>query len=120
MFALTKNEGVPAGVIVFYKGSLATIPKGWHLCDGTAGTDDLRDKIVICAGLTYLVDDTGGATGHCHTDNFIVGADDSSIEVMEGDGAEPQASGHDHSILGSVLDANNMMPYVAKGYIQKL
>ncbi|GAI49997.1 unnamed protein product, partial [marine sediment metagenome] len=30
-----------------------TIPSGWHLCDGTAGTIDLRNKFLVGAGDTY-------------------------------------------------------------------
>lgn len=42
------------------------IPDGWVLCDGSAvpgyGTvPDMRDRFVICAGLTFSEGDTGGA-----------------------------------------------------------
>ena len=37
------------------------IPEGWHLCDGTSGTPDLRDRFVVGAGNTYSTGDTGGA-----------------------------------------------------------
>lgn len=53
--------GVPAGVIVKWKGSVGTIPEGWALCDGTAGTLDLRGQFIIGAGGAYAVGDTGGA-----------------------------------------------------------
>jgi hypothetical protein len=39
-------EGVPVGVIVMWSGLLSAIPGGWHLCDGTGGTPDLRGKFV--------------------------------------------------------------------------
>ena len=59
--------GVPSGVIVMWSGTLATIPSGWSLCDGTGGTPDLRDKFIY--GWTDGVDPggTGGATTHTHT-----------------------------------------------------
>ena len=41
------------GMIMMWHGSIATIPSGWHLCDGTAGTIDLRNKFLIGAGDTY-------------------------------------------------------------------
>lgn len=41
---------IPRGVIVVWHGSVATIPTGWHLCDGTAGTPDLRSRFVYGAG----------------------------------------------------------------------
>ena len=40
---------VPTGAIVMWNGTLATIPSGWHACDGTNGTPDLRDKFVVGA-----------------------------------------------------------------------
>src|SRR5262245_14075787 len=40
---------LPSGVIVMWSGTIATIPSGWFLCDGTNGTPDLRDKFVVGA-----------------------------------------------------------------------
>ncbi len=53
--------GVPTGLIIMWYGSIVSIPSGWHLCDGTGGTIDLRDKFVVGAGGTYSVGDTGGS-----------------------------------------------------------
>lgn len=52
---------VPAGVIVMWSGSIASIPAGWFLCDGTNGTPNLRDRFVVGAGGAYAVNATGGA-----------------------------------------------------------
>jgi hypothetical protein len=52
---------VPTGIISLWSGSIATIPSGWLLCDGSNGTPDLRDRFVVGAGSTYVVDATGGA-----------------------------------------------------------
>jgi hypothetical protein len=38
---------IPAGVIVLWSGTIATIPAGWALCDGTLGTPNLQDRFVI-------------------------------------------------------------------------
>ena len=40
---------IPSGLIAMWKGSVATIPAGWALCDGSNGTPDLRDKFVVGA-----------------------------------------------------------------------
>ena len=119
MFAYTANS-IPAGVIVFYKGALTAIPSGWHLCDGTSGTDDLRDKMIICAGNTYAVDDSGGAGTHSHADNFAVADNNNEQEVQQGTGEGVSSIPHGHSLTGGVSDGVNMPPYVAKGFIQKL
>lgn len=41
--------GFPAGGIVMWSGSIASIPAGWALCDGTNGTPDLRDRFIVGA-----------------------------------------------------------------------
>jgi len=63
---------IPAGIISMWSGSIASIPTGWLLCDGTNGTPDLRDKFVVGAGSTYAVAATGGSANatlvsHTHT-----------------------------------------------------
>jgi hypothetical protein len=41
---------LPAGLILLWSGSQASIPSGWVLCDGTNSTPDLRGRFVIGAG----------------------------------------------------------------------
>jgi len=53
--------GVPTGLIILWYGSVGSIPSGWHICDGSGGTRDLRDKFVVGAGGTYSVGDSGGS-----------------------------------------------------------
>jgi hypothetical protein len=40
---------VPSGGIIMWSGSIATIPTGWLLCNGSSGTPDLRNRFVIGA-----------------------------------------------------------------------
>lgn len=42
-------SAIPIGCIVMWSGTIATIPSGWRLCDGTNNTPDLRDRFVIGA-----------------------------------------------------------------------
>lgn len=56
------QASVPAGVILLWSGSIASIPSGWLLCNGSSGTPDLRDRFVVGAGTTYAVGASGGAT----------------------------------------------------------
>jgi microcystin-dependent protein len=71
---LTVSGGriVPTGGIIKWSGSVASIPTGWALCDGTNFTPDLRNRFVIGAGSTYGVGVTGGSkdaivVSHTHT-----------------------------------------------------
>ena len=55
-----------------WSGSIASIPSGWVICDGTSSTPDLRDRFVVGAGTTYAVAATGGSANatlvsHTHT-----------------------------------------------------
>lgn len=56
---------IPAGGIIMWSGSVASIPTGWALCDGTNGTPNLTGRFVVHAdadtGGTYAPGDTGGA-----------------------------------------------------------
>lgn len=47
---LTKSTDIPTYLISMWSGPLETIPDGWHICDGTMGTPDLRDSFVIGGG----------------------------------------------------------------------
>jgi hypothetical protein len=63
---------IPAGVILMWSGSIASIPSGWTLCDGSNSTPDLRNKFIVSAGGTYIVGATGGTAdavvvSHTHT-----------------------------------------------------
>jgi hypothetical protein len=46
-----------AGMIMMWSGTIATIPSGWVLCNGSSGTPDLRDRFIIGASQ----DDAGAA-----------------------------------------------------------
>lgn len=67
------NTAMPSGGIILWSGSIASIPSGWNLCNGSSSTPDLRDRFIVGAGTTYAVGNTGGATTiniqHSHTVN---------------------------------------------------
>ena len=52
---------VPLGGIIMWSGAIATIPTNWHLCDGTNGTPNLRDRFVVGAHADNNVGDSGGS-----------------------------------------------------------
>lgn len=51
---------LPRGFIGMWSGSLAAIPAGWAICDGTNSTPDLTDRFIVATGTTYTAI---GATG---------------------------------------------------------
>ena len=71
------NSSFKTGMIQLWYGTIATIPTGWVLCNGSNGTPDLRNKFVVCADadvggiakstLTGSATQTGGSANHTHT-----------------------------------------------------
>jgi len=61
----TAQTFFPSGGIIMWSGTIANIPSGWALCDGTNGTPNLTGRFVVHAdadsGGTYAPGDTGGA-----------------------------------------------------------
>ncbi len=55
------TQTIPLGGIIMWSGSIAYIPSGWSLCDGSNGTPDLRDRFVVGSGGAYNVGDIGGS-----------------------------------------------------------
>jgi len=125
------NDGVPSGVITMWGGSIADIPDGWSLCDGTDGTPDLQDRFVVGAGGTYNVDDTGGSNtvqltideipSHSHTEtryasntfNGVGNGTDGGATTINYESQNTSAEGNDQA-------HENRPPYYALAYIQKL
>ena len=44
---VTDDMICPIGSIIAYSGLLGSIPSNWHICDGTDGTPDLRDRFLM-------------------------------------------------------------------------
>lgn len=66
--AANLSSNVPSGfdfmhtnMIALWNGLSSAVPSGWHICDGTSGTPDLRDRFVVGAGNTYSYGSTGNA-----------------------------------------------------------
>jgi len=79
---------VPTGGIIMWSGSVASIPVGWLLCNGSSGTPDLRDRFLIGAGSTYGVGGTGGSANAIvvsHTHPYSGTTDGQSVNHNHGD-----------------------------------
>lgn len=57
------NAILVKGLIGMWLGSVASIPKGWVLCDGTNNTKDLRDKFIKIGNPAEA---NGGSNTHTH------------------------------------------------------
>lgn len=90
---------IPAGIIMLWSGSSASIPTGWALCTGSNGTPDLRNRFVVGAGAVYSVDNTGGST-----DTTVPSHTHSVSATSTFTGAA--LAGHTHAFSGTVLSAH--------------
>ena len=130
---------LPTGSIIMWAGSIATIPSGWYLCNGSNGTPDLRDRFVVGAGTSYAVAGTGGSKdavvvahthaitdpGHLHTFQRPITTDGNSdqngsygttLGTYNTTSATTGISINSSGVSGT--DAN-LPPYYALAYIYK-
>jgi len=133
---------IPTGVIVMWSGSIASIPSGWLICDGSNSTPDLRNRFIVGAGSTYSVAGTGGSAdaivvshthtatvtdpGHLHTFVYEPGAAASGGGRNGVGGSTPFSTNSNttgitvsNSTTGSSGTNANLPPYYALAYIMK-
>lgn len=99
-------SSIPSGVIVMWSGSIASIPSGWYLCNGSNGTPDLRNKFVIGA----FQDNSGVANTTITGSNTLTGGSKDSVVVSHSHTAT-QAS-HSHNVLST---RDNSQVYAPQG-----
>lgn len=143
--AFVQGAGLPSGCIVLWSGSVASIPSGWYLCNGSNGTPDLRNRFIVGAGSTYSVGGTGGsadaivvshthtATDSGHTHNVAIpayaGTDAGGGAIADGTSSptstvvnvtsDSGTASISVSTTGSSGTNANLPPYYALAYIMK-
>lgn len=114
-FADLDHGYVPVGGIVLWSGSIASIPANWHLCDGTSGTPDLRDRFVVGAGSTYAVDATGGSattsSDGAHTHTGATGGTALSLDMIPAQGNVSGTPGTGDVVLKDATEATHVNPH---------
>ena len=114
-----------SGTIVAWRGTAATVPSGWVVCDGSNGTPNLRGSFILGASSSYPAGSTGGEAAHTlslaempsHTHNIWTLAPGGF--GMPGGGSFTQ-NNKDTSAQGGNQPHNNMPPYYALVFIMKL
>jgi len=91
------NSYIPTGGIVLWHGTIATIPSGFQLCDGTNSTPDLRSKFVRGASPNISPGPTGGA------DTYTLAYNNIPSHTHPGYATTSQ-SGHEHTMRLGNLD----------------
>ena len=93
------------GMIMMWSGTIATIPSGWLLCNGSNGTPDLRDKFVI--GATQ--DDSGAAKTNVTGSLTQTGGSKDASVVSHSHTASVSDPGHTHTTTLNVRRGANAL-----------
>lgn len=108
------------GMIMLWSGDVASIPSGWHECDGTMGTPNLRNYFVLGASSGHPPGQHAGSNTHSHS--FT--GDGHSHTIPEGIGL---AAGSDYGLVteskfveGETEVVDHKPVYYALCYIMKL
>lgn len=100
----TWGSAIPSGIITMWSGTIATIPSGWYLCNGSNGTPDLRDKFIIGANA-----DSGGAAKTNVTGSYTqTGGTKDAIVVSHTHTATVTDPGHNHTTATYNAGGNNV------------
>lgn len=96
----------PSGGIVLWSGTIASIPSGWYLCNGSNGTPDLRNKFVIGA----YSDDSGVAKTTITGSATLSGGTKDAIVVSHTHTATSTVTDPGHNHTGTVGSGASSTP----------
>lgn len=124
-----------AGMIILWSGTIATIPTGFVLCNGSNSTPDLRNLFVVCADadvggvakstVTGSALQSGGSTtistGNLPAHTHTVPSDTSSSGGTSGRAVESDGAGTDRNITSASTGSGTAytQPFYALAYIMK-
>lgn len=116
----------PYSIIMWY-GDANAVPDGWQLCNGAAGTPDLRDRFPVGAGISYLKGASGGEAAHTltiseipshtHTVNY---SGTWGVEYAGSYTDCPRSGQSATGAAGGGFAHNNIPPYLAVYYIMRM
>lgn len=101
--AFVLANAIPSGLISMWSGTIATIPSGWVLCNGSNGTPDLRNRFVVGAHS----DSAGVAYSTITGSNTQTGGTKDAINVSHSHTASVSDPGHTHTILSQNQDQSD-------------
>mgnify|MGYP001560792571 CR=1 FL=1 len=109
--------GVPQGAIIMWSGLIANIPGGYKLCDGTAGTPDLRNRFVRGAPPATDPGAFAGSDTHIHLGTIGV---NTGVVVVSSAAPLTISAALDPHVHGIDIDNRPNIPaYFAIAFIMK-
>ena len=119
ILAAVDDARTPRGIISMWAGGVGDVPSGWHLCDGTNGTPDLRDRFIVAAGNSYSPGYTGGSL--TYTPAITVNGSGTGVQVGYHTLTVGEMPSHSHTLLiykGSESAGGMCDSYGGRSYIQ--
>ena len=110
---------IPRGIITMWSGAVDAVPSGWHLCDGTANTPDLRDRFIVAAGNSYSPGYTGGSL--TYTPTITVNGSGTGVQVGYHTLTIAEMPSHNHTLhiyQGGDSAGGRCTDYGGRSYIQ--
>lgn len=118
----TWQPPVPVGTVILWSGSVANIPSGWVLCDGTLGTPNLVDNFVVGTGTyfpaLYGYGNKVTSTQHLHQVSGDVASYYNSSPASGGN-QNTALRNHSHTTTGAGNYLDTLPPYYALCYIMR-
>jgi microcystin-dependent protein len=101
-------------MIMMWSGTIATIPSGWLLCNGSSGTPDLRNRFIVGAfsdttGVAYTTitgsnTQTGGSKDAITVSHTHTATDAGHTHVLQ---AQNQGASDSHFVAGVFANSFN-------------
>jgi len=132
---------IPIGGIILWSGTVASIPDGYALCNGSNGTPNLQDRFVVGAGSGYDVAATGGSadaivvkhkhtlTGGAASGTFVTSVDTNregrksgstfAVDNLTTDSASVSYTQPTVNDKGESATNKNLPPYYSLAYIMR-
>ena len=104
ILAAVDDARTPRGIISMWAGGVGDVPSGWHLCDGTNGTPDLRDRFIVAAGNSYSPGYTGGSL--TYTPTITVNGSGTGVQVGYHTLTEAEIPPHSHRMQNMHYQGN--------------
>ncbi len=125
------NTGLFSGIIVMWSGTIATIPTGWYLCNGSNSTPDLRNLFIVGAdadvssvakstitGSALQTHTTGIVGNHTHTMPLYSSNNGGNSGVPQNTPG-PTDSTSNATNTNTSGNAKNIAPFYALAFIMK-